>query len=263
VVVDDRDVAACWDDNAEVWTRHVRAGYDTFRRFYNNPAFFEFVGKLSGQRVLDAGCGEGLNTRLFAQCGATVVGVDVSPNMIEAARAEETRRPLGIGYEVASMNDLSLFEDATFDTCLSTMALMDCADYPGAIREIHRVLRPGGLFAFNVCHPCFTYDILDWDYDHNGECLGVRLGAYFQEGAYEEQWWFSAAPEDEKADTEPFTVLYFHRTLAEFLNPLCETGFRLEAIAEPRPTDAACEKDPRLWKHQVVPQTLCVKGRKG
>jgi ubiquinone/menaquinone biosynthesis C-methylase UbiE len=261
--VDDRDVADYWDGNAEVWTRHVRAGYDTFRRLYNNPAFFAFVGDLSGQYVLDVGCGEGYNTRLFSQRGARMVGIDISTGMIEAARAEEARQPMGIRYEVASMNDLSLFEDETFDACVSTMALMDCADYAGAVRDIHRVLRPGGLFAYNVCHPCFTYEIRDWDYDHDGECIGVRLGVYFQEGAYEEQWWFGAAPEDEKAATEPFTVLYFHRTLAEFVNPLCEAGFRIEEIAEPRPTDEACEQDPRLKKHQLVPQTLCVKGRKG
>jgi len=140
---------------------------------------------------------------------------------------------------------------------------MDCADYDGAVREINRVLKPGGLFAFNICHPCFAYDIQRWDYDDNGECVGVRLGVYFQGGAWEEQWRFGAAPEEEKECTEPFTVIYFYRTLAEFLNPLCDAGFRLEQTLEPRPTDEACEHDPRLRKHQAVPQTLCVKARKG
>lgn len=262
MAVDDTVVAACWDGNAEIWTKHVRAGYDTFRRLYNNPAFLGFVGDLSGRLVLDAGCGEGYNTRLFAQQGARLVGVDLSAKMIAAARTEEDREPLGIRYETASMSDLSLFIDDTFDACISTMALMDCADYNGAVREIHRVLKPGGLFAFNVCHPCFTYEVRDWDYDEDGECLGVRLGAYFQEGAYEEQWQFGGAPFDERQQAEPFTVVYFHRTLTQFLNPLCEAGFCLDSFLEPRPTDEACEGDPRLRKHQLVPQTLCVKAKK-
>jgi hypothetical protein len=86
------------------------------------------------------------------------------------------------------------------------------------------------------------------------------LGDYFQEGAYVERRRFGAALASEQVG--PFTVVYFHRTLADFLNPLCIAGFRLEALAEPRPTEEACRADPRLWKHRLVPQTLCVKVRK-
>jgi len=107
----DKEVASCWDDNAEVWAKHVRAGYDTYRELYNNPAFFEFVGDLSNLTVLDAGCGEGHNTRKLAEQGARVVGVDISTKMIELARAEEQRKPLGIRYEVASISNLTIFTE--------------------------------------------------------------------------------------------------------------------------------------------------------
>jgi len=256
----DEDVARSWDENAELWARHVRAGYDLYRNLYNNPALLEFVGDLAGQAVLDAGCGEGYNTRLLARRGARMTAIDLSPKMIELACAEEAREPLGIRYHVASASDLSPFADETFDAVVSTMALMDCADYEGAVREFHRVLRPSGLLAFNVCHPCFTYFIRDWDYDERGEVIGIRLGPYFQEGSYVERWKFGAAPDRDQV--EPFTIIYFHRTLADFVNPLCATGFRIEAIAEPRPTEEACERDAGLKKHRVVPQTLCVKARK-
>jgi len=139
----DDEVARCWDENAEVWARHVRAGYDTYRDLYNNPAFFDFVGDLSGQLVLDAGCGEGHNTRLLAQQGAKMVGIDIAPRMIELAREEEERAPLGIRYGVASVSDLAVLADETFDAVVSTMALMDCADHERAVREFWRVLRPG------------------------------------------------------------------------------------------------------------------------
>jgi len=259
---DDSKVARCWDGNAEVWARHVRAGYDTYRDLYNNPAFFEFVGNLAGQLVLDAGCGEGYNTRLLARRGARMTGVDLSTKMIELARAEEERELLGICYEVASTSDLSMFADETFDAVVSTMALMDFADYDGAIREFWRVLRPDGLFAFNICHPCFTNALQGWEHDDSGEVVGIRLGDYFQKGSYVEHWKFGAAPKSESEQVEPFTVIYFHQTLADLINPLCATGFRIEAIAEPRPTEGACRADPRLRKHQLVPQSLCVKARK-
>ena len=165
----DDEVRRCWDDNAEVWARHVRAGYDTYRELYNNPAFFDFVGDLSGQSVLDAGCGEGFNTRLLARRGARMTGVDISPRMIDLARAEEEREPLGIRYQVASVSNLSVFVDETFDAVVSTMTLTDSADYEGAIREFWRVLRPEGLLAFSICHPCFTHGVRCWELDDCGE----------------------------------------------------------------------------------------------
>ena len=258
--MNDHDVARCWDGNAEVWAKHVRSGYDTYRDLYNNPAFFDFVGDLSGQFVLDAGCGEGYNTRLFARRGARMIGIDLSEEMIESARAEEEREPLGVRYEVASVGALSPFDEKTFNAVVSTMALMDCADYEGAVREFWRVLRPDGLLAFNVCHPCFTNALRGWERDESGKVVGIRLGDYFREEAYVERWKFGAAPDSEQV--EPFTVIYFGRTLADFINPLCAIGFRIEAMAEPRPTEEACRADPRLRKHRLVPQSLCVKARK-
>ena len=50
--------------------------------------------------VLDAGCGEGYNTRILARGGARMTGVDLSERMIELAQAEERRAPLGIRYVV-------------------------------------------------------------------------------------------------------------------------------------------------------------------
>ena len=132
------EVAANWDRNSAVWADHVRAGWDIFRAHWNNPAFLEFVGDLSGKTVLDAGCGEGTNTRIFAGRGARITGADLSGKMLELARAEEAREPLGIRYEHASFTDMAIFGAESFETVISTMALMDGPDFPGAMREIAR-----------------------------------------------------------------------------------------------------------------------------
>ena len=261
-MTDDKDIERCWDSNADLWARHVRTGYDTYREHYNNPAFFEFAGDLKGLAVLDAGCGEGYNTRLFAGTGARMTGVDISSQLIESARTEERGEPLGIRYEVASMSNLACFEQETFDAVVSTMALMDCPDYEGAIRELRRVLRPGGLLVFSIVHPCFSYVIgRGWERDEDGNVVGVRIGDYFQERTLRDRWHFRSAPEAECEHEEPFETVYFHRTLMSVVNPLCAAGFRIEEILEPRATDEACSAEPRLLKHQLVPQTLYVKAR--
>jgi 2-polyprenyl-3-methyl-5-hydroxy-6-metoxy-1,4-benzoquinol methylase len=54
------EVARYWNANADAWAREVRQGHDVARERLNNPAFLAFVGDVSGQTILDVGCGEGL-----------------------------------------------------------------------------------------------------------------------------------------------------------------------------------------------------------
>jgi 2-polyprenyl-3-methyl-5-hydroxy-6-metoxy-1,4-benzoquinol methylase len=79
-------VAQCWDENADLWAEQVRKGWDGYREHFNNPEFFEFIGDLGGKTILDAGCGEGYNTRILAKKAAHVVGVDISKKLIDLAR---------------------------------------------------------------------------------------------------------------------------------------------------------------------------------
>jgi SAM-dependent methyltransferase len=149
------EVARHWDANAGPWAAEVRRGADVAREWLNNPAFLAFIGDLNGRRVLDAGCGEGYNTRILARRGARVTGVDISERMIELAREAERAERLGIRYERASYADLGPFADASFDAVVSFMALMDGPHFDRAMREAFRVLRPGGMVAFSITHPCF------------------------------------------------------------------------------------------------------------
>jgi len=220
--------------DANVWADHVRQGWDAYREYFNNPAFFEFIGDLGGKTVLDAGCGEGYNTRLLARSGARMTGVDISKRMIELARQEEQREPLGIRYEVASFSDLSIFNDASFDVVVSSMAVMDGPDFEGAVKEILRVLRSGGELIFSITHPCFMTEGYGWIPDEHDNAVKITVSDYFAREPWVEYWRFSKAPTPE--DVEPFAVPRFPRTLSDYLNVLIEVGFVLKRIKEPRPS---------------------------
>jgi SAM-dependent methyltransferase len=247
----EEEVARYWDQNADLWADHVRKGWDYYREHFNSPAFLRFIGDLGGKTVLDAGCGEGYNTRLLARRGARIVGVDVSQRMIDLARQEEQREPLGIRYEAASFSDLSLFEDECFDLVVSFMALMDGPDLGGASREIFRVLRPGGELTFSITHPCFMTKGYGWVEDENGYATKLTVAHYFRRQPYVERWRFKGpAPKDAR----PFSVPVFPRTLSEYVNTLIKAGFVLEEIGEPRPSEGACKEFPwlRRWRDHAT-----------
>lgn len=246
------DVAAYWDANAPQWADYVRRGWDSYREHFNNPAFFSFLGDVAGLEVLDAGCGEGYNTRLLAGQGAAVTGVDISPEMIAHARDEEGRNPAGIRYEAAAFEDLSLFEATSFDAVVSFMALMDGADLAGAMAELHRVLRPGGRLTFSILHPCFISPGVSWARDDRGEAIALRVSDYFADEPFVEQWTFSKAPVP--ADAPPFVVPRFPRTLSTWLNTLVQTGFALSRSEEPRPSADAAAQHPWLarWRQHAA-----------
>jgi len=248
--MDEEEVARHWDENAELWTEQVRKGLDVYRDHINNPAFFRLVGRVEGRAVLDAGCGEGYNTRILAGRGAQVTGIDISARMIEHARDEEKRQPLGIRYEVASFSDLSLFTDTSFDVVVSTMSLMDSPDYEGAIREFFRVLRKRGKLFFSVTHPCFMTRGYGWIRDEAGKATSITASDYFNRQPWVEYWGFSQSPEN----TPPFAVPAFPRTLSDYFNTLIKTGFVLKKIDEPRPSQKICKEHPRLqgWRDHAA-----------
>jgi ubiquinone/menaquinone biosynthesis C-methylase UbiE len=106
-----------------------------------------------GEDVVDVACGTGVVTRLAAQRigdGGAAAGVDVNPGMLQVARS--VAGDTAIEWHEASAEALPL-GDATFDVALCQMGLQFFPDRPGALREMRRVVRPGGRIILNVPGP--------------------------------------------------------------------------------------------------------------
>jgi SAM-dependent methyltransferase len=99
----------------------------------------------AGKRVLEYGCGTGSYAFALADRGAVVTGIDISHTAIEVARAKgyPPDNPL---FEPGNAEDLQ-FQDATFDLVCGT-SILHHLDIPRALRELKRVLRPGGRGVF-------------------------------------------------------------------------------------------------------------------
>jgi SAM-dependent methyltransferase len=260
--MDAKQAAAYWECNAEVWTRHVRLGYDVYRDALNTPAFLAILPPVAGLAGLDIGCGEGANTRRMAQLGAYMTGIDVAPTFIRHARDCEDAEPLGIDYREADGQALP-FPNRSFDFIVALMSLMDMPEPARAILEAARVLRPGGFFQFSILHPCFCPPHRRVLRDEDGRTVGVEVGRYFESTEGEiETWHFSSAPEDERARVEPFCVPRFHFRLSQWFEFLVNAGLIVEQVAEPSANEELAAEFPILEDTRAVPLFLHIRARK-
>jgi trans-aconitate methyltransferase len=92
----------------------------------------------AGERILDLGCGDGFLTRRIGESGATMVGVDSSPQMIAAAKER--------GVDARHASGEALAFDREFDAVFSNAALHWMRDHDAVVQGVYRALKPGGRF---------------------------------------------------------------------------------------------------------------------
>jgi ubiquinone/menaquinone biosynthesis C-methylase UbiE len=204
-----------FDSFAEEYERH--AVDSAYNAFYDRPAVLDLLGDVAGLRVLDAGCGPGLYAEAIVDRGAEVVGFDVSPEMVRLAR-----KRLGERFDVR-VHDLELplrwLEDERFDAALMALVIHHVDDRVAALREVWRVLRPGGRLVVSTHHPT-----LDW----------VRLGgSYFQQEPIEEDW-----------HEGQWHVRYWRQPLEQTCEEFADAGFLIQRLVEPRPHPTMSERYP-------------------
>ena len=114
--------------------------YEKNARFVSDLAtrVVELLNAKRGERILDLGCGDGVLTRKLQDLGCELVGVDSSPQLIEAALA------LGLNVSVTDAYDIDFHEE--FDAVFSNAVLHWIKDADRMIGNVFRALRPGGRF---------------------------------------------------------------------------------------------------------------------
>jgi ubiquinone/menaquinone biosynthesis C-methylase UbiE len=130
------------------WRRHA-LGAVTER--LEVAAVLEFLAPLAGMRILDAGCGDGVYSVAAAARGARVTGVDLAEDMLALARERSAAQGVKVDWRRGDVLSLP-FPDASFDLAIAVTLLCLVADPRRAVRELARVLVPGGRLVIGDLH---------------------------------------------------------------------------------------------------------------
>ncbi len=175
----------------------------------NMARFLQVVGNVSGLTVLDAGCGEGYLSRILAQGGAQVIGFDISPRLIEIARAKD---PDGaITYQVADLSQPLPAYQAHFDLIASYFVLNDVYDYQGFLTTLSASLKPAGRLVIFMNNP---YSLV----------VRNHVTDYF--AASGQMFPYRGMTE------EGVAVHFWHRTMEEYLSACSAAGLRLQQYVD-------------------------------
>jgi ubiquinone/menaquinone biosynthesis C-methylase UbiE len=197
------------------------------------------IGDVSGKRVLDLGCGDGQAAVAFASKGATTIAVDASVRMLDRARTLAENAAVRVEWHQGDVADLAFLRAESIDIVFSAYSLGEVGDLHRVFRQVHRVLKNRGAFVFSYEHPI-------------GLCVGreppespstpisrvVRMS------------YFTDEPVTLEREGQPIRV--YVRPASAVFHALSRGGFRVEVLAEPRPSGADA----------LVPRTIIWRGRK-
>lgn len=194
------------------------------------PCLLERAGDVAGLDVLDAGCGHGHVARILSDRGARVVAVDVSPRLIDIARAVDPET--AIEYQVRDLSHPLPGYARQFDLAISNLVIDDVPDYCGYISTLGQVVRSGGRVVVSMNNP---YSAVMRD----------KVEHYYDSGS---------AVEYQGMASRGVRVYYYYRTMEEYIAAFVEAGFSVRHYSDvdPRRAQTSVPRE-RLERYQHFP----------
>jgi SAM-dependent methyltransferase len=205
-------------------------------------------GSVSGKRVLCLGAGGGKYSVLFAAAGAEVTVVDLSPAMLALDRHVAAERGLAVRTIEASMDDLSVLPQASFDIVAQPVSTCYVPDILAVYRAVARVTVAGGLYVSQHKQPVS----LQAEPQASGGGYAI-VESYYRSGPLPA----SAAGRLREAGTLEF----LHRW-EEIVGGLCRSGFVVEDLVEPCHASEHAEPGSFAHRSQYIAPYVRIKARR-
>ena len=234
-----------WDRIADTLAAQTGTGTGavSYGRDLPTDSELRLVGNVTNKRVLDLGCGTGMNAIAMAREGAKVIAIDASSTMLSHGERAATAAKVKVEWRTGDLSELAWLRAESIDFALSVGALSEVEDLDRALRQVHRVLKAGSNFVFSHAHPFGL--CCQRDYDEPG---ALALGALEVRYSY-----FDEASIIMHEFDEAFEM--FPRSFSMLFGALGRAGFGVDALIEPEPV-------AQSFTGPAVPATLIIKARK-
>lgn len=219
-----------WNNAAETYAvEQERSAFADANKAVVKSRFSE----LSGEKVLDLGCGYGSYTDYFRSIGGSATGVDGAKSMIDLAKEKYP----DCAFEVVDISKKLPFDDGSFDIVFCNQVLMDIENVEDVLSEVARVLKKGGIFYWSIVHPAFFTG--DWV---EGDPSGKLVTSYITPSVTKNRFWGETT--------------HYHRPLSFYLNACSDAGLLLVYTEEPKAYDG-------VSKNEDIPLFFFAEYRKG
>jgi ubiquinone/menaquinone biosynthesis C-methylase UbiE len=252
-----------WGGVADWYNKHLESGDDTYHSKIIFPNLLRILGDISGKKVLDMACGQGIFSEKLRDGGALVTGVDLGKQLIKIAEEKslsiKQKGTHKVTYHVASTDDMFMIKDTSFDIVVCILALQNIENLQKTIGEASRVLAPQGKLLFVLNHPSFRNPRKTfWGYNEEDDTQYRRVDEYMSESHIK----IDMTPG--RAQDKKFTVS-FHRPLQVYVKALSKAGFsvtRLEEWVSHKESERGPKKHAEDKSRKEIPMFMCIEGRK-
>ncbi len=206
------------------WYDEMLGGDDTYQLKVILPNLLRILPP-KGKRIIDIACGQGFFSKMYADAGATVLGVDISPELVAYAKRYEGKN---LRFAVSPAEALAPATNESFDGALIVLALQNIKEMLQSLKEASRTLVKGGSLVIVLNHPCFRIlKASAWGYDETTGVQYRRIDKYGTPFSIKVDMTPGKQMENKKIHT-----VSFHRPLQDYFKALNGAGFSVVGLEE-------------------------------
>lgn len=213
-------ISTSWGPVA-TWYDDLLSAPGTYQQEVILPNLLRLVDPKPHDTILDLGCGQGFFAKQFAERGAKVTGVDISPELIKLAKKSAPKAT----FFTCSAEKLSPIADQSAHQAFSVLALQNIKDLSAVFKECSRVLKPNGHLSIVLNHPAFRIPKHSaWGWDDQTKTQYRRIDEYLSE--------ITVPIDMHPGQNAKETTVSFHRPLQYYFKLLANSGFAITRLEE-------------------------------
>ena len=243
-----------WGGVSDWYDSYLETNKDSYQEKVIAPNLMRLLDIKNGSKILDLACGQGFFSRKFKAAGASVVGVDISKELIITAK----KHSQGIEYFVSPAHKIDFLKSSTFDVVTIVLAIQNIEEINEVFSEVKRVLVPGGRMILVLNHPAFRVPKRsDWGFDPKDGKQYRRVEGYLSSTKN------TIVMHPGLKDSEE--TLSYHRSLQDFFKSLNKSGFavsRLEEWISHKKSEAGPRQKAEDLARKEIPLFLMLEAKK-